>query len=194
MSDDAYGGAVGAFPYAFRASDSVLFRLYVVLGAVLSALSIVFFALGLAFWVAQTLGQSPVAALSRAFLILIWLAVVAPVIAPVLLVARRHRRNRAVDPRYDAALAITGLLYVLAVYVALLIAAPADARGTPTGAVAPLVEALYAMPRWVGAAPPLAVVALMGLVHRVLGRSPTGSDVDGQSGGDVDDRPEDAAE
>ena len=192
MSDEAYGGAVGAFPYAFRTSDSRLFRLYVVLAAVLTALSIVFFLFALAFWVAQTLGQSPVAALSRAFLILIWLAVVAPVIAPVLLVARRHRRGRPVDHRYDVALAATGFLYVLAVYVGLLIGAPADARGTPTGAVAPVVETLYAMPRWAGAVPPLAVVAAMYLAHWTLGRAPADADVDGRSGDD--DRPGDAPE
>lgn len=174
MSEEGtYGGAVGAFPYAFRASDSRLFRAYVLVSGLLAALLVVFFVLALPGWIATTLGQSPVVALSRAFLVLIWLAVVAPLIAPVLVVARRHRLGRAVAPRYDAAMAAAGYLFVVAVYVGLLIAAPAGQRGTPTGVVAPLVELLYALPRPAGAIPPLAVVALMFAIHRVLGRDST---------------------
>lgn len=167
---DTYGGAVGAFPYAFRVSDSRLFRSYVAVSGVLAALLIVFFVLALPLWIAETVRRSAIEALSRAFLVLVWLALVSPLIAPVLLVARRHRLGRAVAAGYDAALAAAGYLFVVGTYLGLLIAAPADARGTPPDWIALVVDVLYALPRPVGILPPLVAVALIVVVHRRLGR------------------------
>lgn len=171
MSEDrTYGGAIGAFPYAFRTSRSRLFRLYVVLSGVLAALLIVFFVLALAVWIEATVRQSAVEALSRSFLVLVWLIIVAPLIAPVLLVARRHRRGMHVSPKYDTALATAGYLFIVAVYAGLLIAVPEGQRETPTGVLAPVVDVLYALPQPVGILPPLFAAVLIVVLHRFLGR------------------------
>lgn len=167
--DDAYRGALGAFPYAFRASDSWTFRSYVAVAGTLAAVSLALMVLALVGWIASTANQSMLVVLSRGFLVVVWLFVVVPTVAPVLLVARRHRRGRTVDPRYDPLLAATGYLFVASLYVALLASAPPGARGTPPAAVAPLVEALYALPPLAGLAPPAVAAALIVLAHRRLG-------------------------
>lgn len=169
MGEDTYGGVLGAFPYAFRASDSWAFRSYAVAAALIAAGSAVVLVLGLVGWIASTANQSTVVALSRAFLVVAWLFVVGPVVAPVLLVARRHRRGRAVGPRYDPLLALGGYLFVASLYLGLLISAPPGARGRPPAAVAPLVEGLYALPQPAGIVPPVVAAAAIALLHCRLG-------------------------
>lgn len=166
-----YGGVVGAFPYAFRASDSWLFRSYVLVGGLVGLLVVALAALALPGWIAATLRQSAVVTLSRAVLVLAAAAVLAPLFAPVVLVARRHRRDAAVDPRYDGLLGLAGHLLVLSLWLLLVITAPAGSREAPAGALAPLVAALYALPRAAGVLPPLLSVALIYLLHRRLGRT-----------------------
>jgi hypothetical protein len=166
--DEAYGGVLGAFPYAFRASDSRLFRVYVVCGGLLAAAVAVLFALALVVLLGSTF-SSPggTFTFSRAFFIVVGLLVVGPLITPVLLVARRRRRASS-SRRYDAALAACGYLFVASLYVALVISTPASQQQAATGGLAPVVEALYALPRTAGAGPPLSIVALMAGVHRWL--------------------------
>lgn len=166
-----YGGVVGAFPYAFRASDSRLFRSYVLVGGLVGLLVVALAALALPGWIAATLRQSAVVTFSRAVLVLAAAAVLSPLFAPVVLVARRHRRGDAVDPRYDGLLGLAGHLFVLSLWLLLVITAPAGSREAPAGALAPLVAALYALPRAAGVVPPLLSVALIYLLHRRLGRA-----------------------
>lgn len=149
----AYGGLFGAFPYAFRASGSRLFRSYVVVGGLVAALVALLFLLALPQWIAATTRAPASATLSRAFLALVGLAVFAPLVAPVLLVARGHRRGRS-DARYDAAVGACGYLFVVAGYLGLALAAPDT-----------LVPDAY---RAAGAAPPLLAIAALWLVHRRL--------------------------
>jgi hypothetical protein len=166
---DGYRGVFGAFPYAFRQSRSLLFRSYVLIGA-LSALAItVLFGAGLVVLIARTAAvEGGSLTLSRAFYTVVGLLVVAPLVAPVLFVARRHRRREGTDPRYDLVLSLAGYLFIASLYVGLVITVPTDQQTAPPGVIAPVVETLYALPQVAGVVPPLLAAAGILLAHRLL--------------------------
>jgi hypothetical protein len=179
MSGD-YRGVVGAFPYAFRRSGSWLFRSYVVVSALATLLVGLIVTAGLVVLIANTArfaGGS--LTLSRSFYVVVGLLVVLPMVAPTLLVARRHRLGRgsgveagedgagAGDARYDAALALAGYLFILSVYVGLVTSVPPDQQVAPAGPLAPAVRVLYGLPALAGLAFPVAAAAAMAVVHRV---------------------------
>ena len=173
-SGGTYGGVLGAFPYAFRASDSVLFRLYVVVGGLLAALAVLVFGTALVVQVANTLGgPGGTFTFSRTLFVLIGLFVVGPLIAPVLLVARRHRRTGS-DTRYDTLLAAAGVLFVVSLYFGLVASIPPEftldgqvqVRPPPSGPLAPLVGLLYAVPTVGAPVVPLLGASLILLAHR----------------------------
>lgn len=184
---ESYSGVLGAFPYAFRQSDSRLFRLYVVAGGLLAVVLTAFFTFALVVTIANTTGiGGGTITFVRSIFVLLGFLVVAPLIAPVLLVARRHRRSggdtgdgtAGADPtsvaRYDAALGAAGAVYVLSVYLGAVASMPATfeldgeptTRPEPSGVAAPLVEALYAVPEALSWSLPLAGAVLIYLVHR----------------------------
>lgn len=166
--DSAYGGILGAYPYTFRTSDSRLFRLYVVVGGLLTLLLSIGFAISLLGVIANTAGAGGgTFSFVRAFVITVGLVVVFPLIAPVILVARRYRRDRG-TMEYDYALAASGFVYTLSLYLAALVSAPAELRDPPAGLFAPVFEVLYALPRFAAVVFPIAAVALMYLAHRRL--------------------------
>lgn len=166
---DGYRGVFGAFPYAFRQSESLLFRSYVLIGALAALAVTVLFGAGLVVLVAQTAAiEGGSLTLSRAFYILVGLFVVAPLVAPVLLVARRHRRAIGHDTRYDLALSLAGYLFICSLYVGLVITVPAEQQTAPSPALAPLVEPLYALPQLMGVVPPLAASLVILAAHRLL--------------------------
>lgn len=166
--EDAYGGVFGTFPYAFRRSESRLFRSYVVVGGVLAVLVSFLFLLSLIDAINETLGTGGgTFTFTRAFVITVALAVVFPLIAPVLLVARHHRRIGA-DIRYDAMLAATGYLYILTLAVGLIITIPDKMHEAPSGLFAPVVSILYDIEPLFGAIPPLFATLLIFVVHRRL--------------------------
>jgi hypothetical protein len=144
--ESTYSGLVSAFPYAVRESDSRLFRSYAFLGGLLALGLVLLFVLALIVVIAATTGGAGgTFSLSRAFFVLVGLSVVAPVLAPVLFVARHHRRKGA-DGRYDAVLACTGYLFVASLYVGVIITVPAEQQATPTGAGPPGVDLLNRHP------------------------------------------------
>jgi uncharacterized membrane protein YuzA (DUF378 family) len=166
---DGYRGLFGAFPYAFRQSRSFVFRTYVLVGALASLAVTLLFGAGLVVLVAQTAAlEGGSLTLSRAFYVVVGLFVVAPLVAPVLLVARRHRRAEGNDVRYDFTLSLAGYLFIVSLYVGLVITVPADQQTAPPAAVAPLVETLYALPQLAGVLPPLLAAAVIAVVHRLL--------------------------
>lgn len=161
-----YGGLPGAFPYAFRRSESRLFKSYVVVGGLVAVGLVLFFLMAVVVAVGDTLGAvGGTFTFSRAFVLFVGLLVVGPVLAPILLVARRHRRGGS-SRAYDRALAASGYLFVPALYLLLVISAPPDLRESPPAALAPVVEMLYALPPVAGVVPPLAAAAVTYLVHR----------------------------
>jgi uncharacterized membrane protein YuzA (DUF378 family) len=172
--DDAYSGLFGAFPYAFRATDSRLSKLYVAVGGLLGGLLALFFGLALVVQVFNTLsGTGGTFTFSRAMFILVGLFVVGPVLAPVLLVARRHRRAGS-DTRYDRLLAATGFLFLLSLYLGVIASIPPEfvldgetvTRTPPSGLLAPLIELLYAIPPVASVLIPLAAAASIYGAHR----------------------------
>jgi len=166
--DEPYSGVVGAFPYALRATPSVAMKLYVVVSVLLTAVVGLLFALALVTLVGGTAGAAGgTFTFSRAFFVVLMMGVVGPLVAPVLLVARRHRRTGSTR-RYDAAVAAAGYAFVVAAYVGLVISTPAEQQ-TSAG---PLLSALYGLPRLAGFGPPALAVGLLWLVHRRLGRTP----------------------
>lgn len=165
--DDAYGGVLGAFPYAFSATRSRLCKSYVVLGGLVAALVTLLFAFALIVLIAASADATGgTFSFSRAFYVVVGLFVVAPLVAPVLFVARRHRRGRP-DARFDAAQAALGYLFVGAVYLALVISTPADQQQSVSGPLGPVVDALYGLHWAAGLVPPLAVaLGMWALVRR----------------------------
>lgn len=168
MTDGEYSGLLGAFPYAFRASDSMLFRSYVLLGGVLALIVGLLFGLALVVLTFRTLGAGGgTFTFSRAFLLFVGLLVVFPLVTPVLLVARRHRRAGS-DALYDGALAATGYLFGASLYLALVVSIPPTQQEPPPAFLAPVVGLLYDLPPAAGIGPPLAAVLLVVAVHRWL--------------------------
>ena len=163
---DSYGGVIGAFPYAFRASGSLLFRSYAVVGALAALAWTALFGLALVVLVAQTTtGRGGSLSLSRSFFLLVALFLVAPTVAPVLFVARSHRRAAGRSDRYDAALAAAGYLFLVSVYVGLLATVPAEFQRAGAGAV---VGWLYSLPPVAGLAPPVVAALAILAAHRFV--------------------------
>lgn len=161
-----YRGLPGAFPYAYRRSESWLFKTYVVVGG-LAALGLgLMFVMAVVVTISETLAAAGgTFTFTRAFVLFVGFLVVFPLLAPVLLVARRHRRGGS-PARYDRALAASGFLFVPALYLLLVISAPPGLREEPTGTLAPLVSFLYGLPPLAGIVPPLLAAVVTYLVHR----------------------------
>jgi heme/copper-type cytochrome/quinol oxidase subunit 4 len=165
MSEE-YSGLVGAFPYAVRRSDSRLFRAYAVLGGLLAAALAVVFALALIRAIAATATlQGGTVTFVRSIFVVFGFLVVAPIVAPVLFVARRHRREGS-DGRYDTAMAVSGVVYVFTVFLGGVASMPPAFRSDVSGPAGPFVEALYAVPESLSWVLPLAGAVGVSLVHR----------------------------
>jgi len=163
-----YGGVLGTFPYAYRKSESRLLRSYVVVGGLATLVLTLGFVLALIYLLGGSFGaQAGVFTFSRSFYIVVALAVIAPMMAPVLFVARHHRRGDA-DRGYDRALAASGYVFLLSLYGMLVISAPADLRDPASdyGALAPVIEFFYGLPQLASLLPPIAAATLIYLVHR----------------------------
>lgn len=168
MADAEYSGLLGAFPYAFRASESRLFRSYVVIGGLIAILVGILFGFALVVLTFRTLSTGGgTVTFSRAFLVFVGLTVVFPLVAPVILVARRHRRTGS-DARYDAALASAGYLFGASLYVSLLASIPPTQQQPPPAPFTPLVQFLYRLPPAAAVGPPLAAALVVIIVHRWL--------------------------
>ncbi len=165
--EKTYGGLFGAFPYAFRQSESYLFKSYVVIGGLLTAFIGLAFTLSVMVVIGQT-GSSATLDFSRVFVALIGLFVVFPMLAPVLLVARRHRRRIGTDPVYDGRLAATGYLFVFSLYVGLIPTVGDEYQTEAGGPLGPVIDFLYALPAAVGIAFPIVAATVMYLAHRRL--------------------------
>ncbi len=164
MADDsAYRGVIGAFPYAFRASDSRLFRSYVLISAIAVGILAVVFVLALVRLMGATSSvQGGSFTLSRAFFVLVGLFVIAPLIAPTLLVARSRRRGINRKPGYESALAVAGYVFLGSLYVGAVAAVPSGLQQSDPGMIG---DALYALPRSAGAVFPIIGALLIVGVH-----------------------------
>ncbi|HKJ60074.1 MAG TPA: hypothetical protein VKA37_12650 [Halobacteriales archaeon] len=180
---DEYRGIPGAFVSAFRRSDSYLLRAYVLASVVVGVFVTILLALGVVTWLSQPapLGQ-------RALLGVIAIFVLVPLFAPVLVVARRHRRG-VENRRADALLGVVGFGFLLAVYLAGLISAPDLPQ--QSGALASVVATLDALPRSYWVVPPLLSAASIWLAVR-LTRPEAGTEQ--RQGREPDTSPDDAGD
>ncbi|MDZ5809868.1 hypothetical protein U4E84_00675 [Halorubrum sp. AD140] len=160
---DSYRGVLGAIPYAIRSTDSWAMRVYGVVGALTAGLIAVVVTLALVVWMGETAEvQSGTFLFSRSLFVLAGFAAVAPLLAPLLFVARRHRRGDPVKPGYDRKMAYGGFLFLASLYLGMVISAPAGLRD-PTESV--VVNALYALPRPVGLLPPVVAGLAVFWIH-----------------------------
>jgi len=176
---DSYRGVFGAFPYAFRHGDSRIFKLYVVFGTLAALFVGGLFTLALVVWIGQT-ASAPGGSLtlSRTFLVVVGLLLAGPLIAPTLLVARKHRKELAYHRRYDTVMALTGVLFFASIYVAAIISIPetftidgeTTTRPEPTGLTGPVVAMLYAIPQLGAVVPPVLAGGVMTVTHYLLSR------------------------
>jgi len=160
---DSYRGVFGAIPYAIRHTESWTMRVYGVIGALAAGLIATVVTLALVVWMAETADvQGGTFLFSRSLYVVAGFAAVAPLLAPLLFVARRHRRGDSVRPGYDRKMAYGGFLFLLSLYVGLVISAPAALRDPTESAV---VSALYALPQPAGVVPPVAAAVAVFAVH-----------------------------
>jgi len=160
---------VGAVRYAVLEGDSRLFRSYAVFGSLLAVFVGVMFVLALPVWVLQ-IAESGGSTLDRVGLGLLWLvglALIATLVLPMLFVMRRHRQER---PERQVAFGLAGYAYVLSIYLALLVSAPEDLRTEPSGALGPVLEALYGLPRVSGLLFPILGTVLLAVIEYGLDR------------------------
>lgn len=158
---------VGALRWAVVDGDSWLFRSYAVVAGLLGVFVGTMFVLALPVWVIEA-GGSALQRIGLGLLWLIGLALLAVLVLPMLLAARRRERGR---PERQVAFGIAGYAYVGSLYLALLASAPPDLRDPARGPFAPVLEALYAMPAVSGAIFPIAGVVAILLVEYALDRS-----------------------
>jgi hypothetical protein len=160
---DSYRGVFGAIPYAIRHTESLTMRVYGFVGALTAGLIATVVTLALVVWMAETADvQGGTFLFSRSLYVIAGFAAVAPLLAPLLFVARRHRRDDPVRPGYDRKMAYGGFLFLLSLYVGMVISAPAELREPAESAV---VNALYALPQPVGFVPPVAAAVAVFAIH-----------------------------
>lgn len=164
---EAYSGLFGAIPYALRASRSWLFKTYVLVGGFVSLAVALVMVLALVTLIAQTASiPGGTLTVSRAFYVVVGLFIVGPLLAPILLVARRHRTAES-GKRYDAALALSGFVFLASVYVGLLASVPPNQQEPVSGVLAPVIQWLYALPQISGLVPPVLAAVFIAVAHRV---------------------------
>ncbi|MFT4889127.1 MAG: hypothetical protein ACI9YT_000036 [Halobacteriales archaeon] len=179
--DDAYGGLFGAFPYAIRSSHSWLFRSYAIVGGLAAVLAGLVFLFGVIDLLGETsVPTSGTVSLTQAFFIVVALAVVVPLLAPVLAVARWHRFGFATRG-YDGAMGTVGYAFLASLYAALVISVPPSAQEPTGGTLGPAVEFLYGLPQWAGLIPIAVAAAAILVLYRFVtaGTDPGEADADG---------------
>lgn len=139
---------------------SLLLRAYTVVGLSLAVLTGVLIALALPTWIARTGGTSATLMLGQGLLVLAGLAVIAGFVLPILLAHRRLPDPGTAVAR-ERAYGLLGGGYIVAIYLALLVSAPPEAREAPSGPLAPAIEVAYGLDPVYGVVPPLAVVVLV---------------------------------
>lgn len=159
---DSYRGFLGAYWFAFRRSRSLWFRAYVAVSALVVAFVTLLVVLAMIRWIARPAGLFG----DRGLLAVLGLLLVLPVAAPVLIVARRHRRT-GTTPGADRLLGLSGFAVVLGIYLGLVIAAPSES--VRPGPFRPVVVVLSALPPATAAVPPLLGIALLALAVRWTG-------------------------
>jgi len=146
-SGEPYSGLFGAYRYAFRKSNSRLFRAYVAVSALVGVYVSILLLSAVIWWAANPLQFGEKALLSVAGVL-----VLGPLFGPVLIVARRYRLGLD-RPGFDVLLALAGAGFLVSVWLGLFVSAPDSIGNTP-------------FPRVYGLVPPVVAALLIYLVVR----------------------------
>ncbi len=162
----SYGGLLTALPFAFRRSNSTVFRVYLLLGGFVGLFVTLIFGLGTLVLLDSMAGVAAgVITFTPALYLLIWLAIVAPLLTPPLLVARRHRLGNP-SRRYDCWIAVAGFCFVGLLYCGAVIALPSTQQPPiQPGPFAGLLRQFYAWAQPIGVVPPLIGVGAIIATH-----------------------------
>ena len=132
---------------AIRESDSLLLKSYAVVGTLLAGFMATLVVLALPLWINWTAeAGGDLVLLFRAGLLLAGVLAVGFTLAPLLFADRRRRDGRATVLR-DRLYALSGYVFLLSIYLALVVSAPPEFRDEPSGPLAPAIELLYALPQ-----------------------------------------------
>lgn len=142
---------MGGLRYALGESDSWTLRGYAIVGTLCAVFTGILFLLALPQWILETDGGA-LNRVGRAFLGLLGLTLVAAMVLPYVFVNRRRSQNR---PPRERLFGLAGFGFLGSLYVALLVSAPEELRSEPSGLLAPIVEALYGLPRPAGVVVPV---------------------------------------
>jgi len=165
--EDAYGGVIGAVRYSLAESESRLFRSYVVVGTLLTLFISILFAFGIVSLIAATTNATGGnLTVVRAFFVVVLLAAIAPILAPILVVARRIRRGGAPSPRRQFGFGLAGYGYLLALYLGAVVTTPDATEPAETGVFGPVIAALNGLPDAWGLAFPVGAAVLMAALFR----------------------------
>jgi hypothetical protein len=165
---EPYSGLFGAYRYAFRQSNSALFRMYVGVSAFIGLFVSILLVLGVVNW-AGSAGQFG----ERALLSVIGVLILGPLFGPVLIAARRYRLGLD-RPGFDRYLGLAGIGFLLSIYLALFVSDPTD-HSAPGPLDVP-VSMINELPQTYGLIPP--VVATVGLYLIVRYTRPGDDDPD----------------
>ncbi|SFR30897.1 MULTISPECIES: hypothetical protein [Halorubrum] len=182
---DSYRGVFGAIPYAFRATESRTMRAYAAIGALAAGFVALVVTLALIVWMGETASaRGGTFLFSRSLFVVAGLGAVGPLLAPILFVARHHRRGDPVAATYDRWMGVAGFLFLLSLYLGMIVSAPEGLR-EPSGSV--VVNALYALPRPAGFVPPVAAALAVFATHfRLRGGADGDAAVAGEPSADAD--------
>jgi len=145
--ENTYRGLFGAISYAFRGSQTRLFKSYVVVGVgltVFTGLLFVFALVGV--FAATTGGRGGTFTFSRSFIVFVAILLVGPLLAPVLSLAR-NRRTDGVSRRTEIELAVAGYLFVVSLVMALFVSVPAQLQNRPSTLLVRELLVFYWLPR-----------------------------------------------
>lgn len=160
---DDYSGILTAYPYAAKTSASWVFRVYVVVSAFVALFVTTIFVAALIDLIAATASvPGGSLTLSRTFYVVLNLLVILPMVAPVLFVAYRHRRETTVSTQYDQAMAASGFLYLAASFVGAVSTTPPEHQET----AGRLGQFLYDLPPAAGIGIAILAALLVFLTHR----------------------------
>jgi hypothetical protein len=174
MMTDGYRGVIGAIHYAFTASSSLLFKLYVVTSAAAVAIIGIFLSIALVVLIGNTAElRGGSVTLSRSFYVVIGLLLILPAVAPILAIARRHRRGISPSSRFEMILASVGFLFLFSIYLGIVASMPETfvldgemmQRPPPSGMLRPVIKFLYMIPPSLSWSVPLGGAVAVGFTY-----------------------------
>lgn len=155
---EGYRGLVGAFVYAFRKTDSWVFRVYAILSAVVGLYIALLIGLAIVAWAGTTMAFG-----DQAFLAVIGIVLLVPLFTPVLVTARRLRQGTSTE-HAAVLVSLAGYGFIASIILALLITDPT--RHSIPGRMGALILVIQDIPRPFGVVPPIIAAVIIAIAIR----------------------------